>query len=537
MHNIKFNQLTDDARILSIGDFFRKDSESIWRINLDFYPKQNKSFLELSNAPVLVKKRTLNPTNETNPSSFAITFSIVDTKMWSVKTLSEYPLSDKIRKIEKEQFCFFFEIDSGLSIYLPQLELARVLFLHNAYLSRTALEPNGLRTEFDVISDKVSGKARVNVLPSSGYPLKSLDDYQSRRLLSWILIDKEARRSFESISESQVLHGTNKNGYRHWNFQFEPPSLCSVAFTVRGWNDKASKAFFVYEVIAIQNLKADIPDTVEFYHPEFKETKGAKGAGGGGSSKGKLIDEYEIQEGESANSDQPHSIIQALPVQFTFANPFKTVKVAKKEQKRASRQATEKDESLGVTPKEVSIEEPIRTGQHESADWNLISDDTEDAHIYANKFYCFHQMLDQLVSQHGCVIKSKQIRKLPRLARCKKHLLTTDGNPRCIAVIEISVDNKTFHILEVDTSDAVNSLSTQILILNATTWNKQLIEIERALIKKSLVWPNNLFVQYCGVGNFKGAIHPKSSVTGMGLLDSDSIARWADRFYRLMNIM
>lgn len=538
MHNIKFNQLTDNASIQSIGDLFRKENEPNWRVNVDFYPKQNKSFLGLSNASILVRKRILNPTVDNKPSGLAMSFNIVNTYKWSIKTLSEYPVANKVRLSEKNQLCFFFEIDSGVSVYLPQFELARALFFHNAYLSRTALETNSLVAEFEVITDKASGKARVNVLPSSGYPLKSLDDYQSRRLLSWILIDKEVRRSFESIGLYQVLYGTNRNGYRHWNFQFKPPPLRSTTFTVRGWSDRTSNTFFVYEVVAIQNLKADIPDTVEFYHPEFKETKGAKGAGGGGFSKGILIDEYEIQEGESANSDQPHSIIQALPVKFTFANPFKTVKVAKKEQKRASRHATEKDESLGVTPKEVSIEEPIRTGQHESADWNLISDDTEDAHIYANKFYCFQKMLDYLVSQYGCTIKSKQLRKLPHMARCRKHLLANDGNPRCIAVVELLVESKTFHILEVDTSDAINSLSTQVLILNIpNNWAQQLIEIERSLIKKSLVWPSHLLNEYCGSGKFKSVSHPKSSASGLGLLDPESITHWADRFYRSVQIM
>lgn len=536
MRNITFNQLTDDTSIQSIGDFFRKESESAWLINLDFYPKQKKSFLALSNAPVLVRKRILNPTSKSKLAGLGLSFSILNTYNWKVKTLNEYPVSNKIKHNEKDQLCFFFEIDSGFSIYLPQFELARALFLHDAYLSRTALEPDNLGAEFDVITDKAFERTRINILPSSGYPRKSLDDYQSRRLLSWILIDKEARKSFESIGWYQTLYGTNKNGYRHWNFQFKPPLLRSAEFIVRGWKDFHTKTFFVYEITAIHNLSADIPEEVEIYHPDFIETTGVKGAGGGPSQGAVQIDDYEIQEGESANSDQPHSIIQAPVVKFTFAKPFKTVKIAKKEQKRTSTYATE--ESHEIESKEVSVEEPTRIGQHASADWNIISDETEDAHLYANKFDCFQQMLDQLVCQHGCVIQLKELRKLPHIARCSKHLLTTDRNPRCIAVIEILIEDRVFHILEVDTSDAINSLSTQILLLNSPdSWTEQLVEIERALIKKSLVWPNHLFTQYCGVGRFKGVLHPKSSASGIGLLDSDSAAHWAERFHKMMKTM
>lgn len=153
-------------------------------------------------------------------------------------------------------------------------------------------------------------------------------------------------------------------------------------------------------------------------------------------------------------------------------------------------------------------------------------------------FSAFSKMLDQLVTQHGCIIKSKQLRKLPHLARRKKHLLTTDGNPRCVAVIEILVEKTVFHILEVDTSDAINSLSTQILLLHSPhLWVRQLIEIERALIKKSLVWPTSLFNFFCGADGFKGVSHPKCSATDKSLLDSDSVNHWADRFHKMLIAM
>lgn len=534
MQNIKFTQLTDDVSIQAIGDFFKKEGESTWGINLSFYPNQEKSFLNISNAPVLVRKRILNPVSESKPAGLGMSFSIDNTSNCAVKKLGEYPVADKVKFIEKEQLCFVFKIDSGVSIYLPQFELARALFLHDAYLSRTALEASSLSAEFDVITDDEFNTARINILPSSGYPIKSLEDYQSRRLLSWILIDKEARNSFESISWYQILNSTQKNGYLHWDFQFKPPPLRSAKLEVRGWKDTATKTFFVYEITAIHNISVNIPETVEIYHPKFVEKLGVKGTGSGGMGAGIQIDDYEVQEGESASSDQQHRIIQAPSVKFSFANPFKTIKVAKKEQKISAGSASE--ETPEIASNQVSIEEPTRTGELPSADWNMISDETEDVHLYANKFDCFQKMLEHLVSQYGCIVKSKQLRKLPHIVRCKKHLLANDGNPRCIAVIEILVENKIFYILEVDTSDAINSLSTQILLLNSPEgWTNQLMKIEQGLIKKSLVWPNHLFTQYCGAGRFKGVLHPKSSASGLGLLAPESIEHWADRFYRLMN--
>lgn len=58
---------------------------------------------------------------------------------------------------------------------------------------------------------------------------------------------------------------------------------------------------------------------------------------------------------------------------------------------------------------------------------------------------------------------------------------------RCIAVIEVLVKQTTFHLLEVDTSDAINSLSTQVLVLSLPSdWRKLLGELERELQKNHL---------------------------------------------------
>ncbi|UCG18377.1 MAG: hypothetical protein JSU84_07490 [Thiotrichales bacterium] len=531
MQNISFNHLTDDAKILSIGDFFRKDTESRWGVNLDFYPKQNKSVLNISNAPILVRKRVLNPTGQNKPAGRSLSFSILNTCDWEIKKLSDYPVSDQVRQNEKEQLCFFFKADSGVSIYLPQFELARVLFLHNAYLSRTALEPDSLKAEFDIVTDDASKTSKINVLPTSGYPRNALDDDQSRSLLSWILIDREARASFDSIGWYQKLYGANKNGYRRWDFQFKPPLLPLAKFDVRGWNDPDSKSFFVYEITAIRNISVNIPDVVEVYHDQFTKTTGVKGVGGRAGS-GMQPDKYDIQEGESANSDKLQTIIQAPVVVLEFASIINTVKVAKKEQKRASGTAVEASQE--IVSKEVSVEEPTRTGQLAGADWNIVSDLTEDAQLYANKFECFQQMLAQLVEQHGCVIKSKRLRRLPQIARCKKHLLR-DGSHRCIAVVELVVNEVSFYILEVDTSDAINSLSTMVFLLKSPSgWEAQLARLERVLVKKSLVWPSHLFDEFCVEKRFNGVPHPKLF---KGSLDSDSVKHWADRVYILMQTM
>lgn len=107
-----------------------------------------------------------------------------------------------------------------------------------------------------------------------------LNDYGSRKLLSWLLIDQDVRASYQSLGQLQKQNGYDKKGYRYWHFQFKPPKLSGVKFEVRGHFDKQQNCMFVYEIIGISNLKADIPEVVEIYHPDFKENVHGQGAGG-----------------------------------------------------------------------------------------------------------------------------------------------------------------------------------------------------------------------------------------------------------------
>ena len=139
MQGIRFEHLSDDTEIKAIGSLFRRINGSQWGINLGFYPFQPKSSLTVSNAPVLVRRRVLNPTSGYKQAGYKQVFTITDTSSWKVDTINNCPVLENPHPIEKDQLCFVFQTDTGLTVYLPQFELARALFLHDGYLSRTAL--------------------------------------------------------------------------------------------------------------------------------------------------------------------------------------------------------------------------------------------------------------------------------------------------------------------------------------------------------------------------------------------------------------
>jgi len=532
MRNIRFDGLSDDTKILSIGSLFRKTNGSQWGVNLGLSPAQDKKYLTLSNAPVLVRKRVLNPLAEPKQAGYKLSLAITSTQAWQQKTLAEYPIQSVIHALDKKQQCFYFLSDKRVQIFLPQFELARVLFFHDGYLSRTALEPDCLKAEFDIqhISPE---EIRINVLPSSSYPLKSLDDYGARRLLSWLLIDQDARTSFESIGRYQKLDGYERNGYRFWDFQFEPPELPCARFDVRGRFDQAANCMFVYEITGVRDVKVNVPDLVEIYHPKFKEHVRGHGAGGASAILDRPADEHIVHNEAEASSDNQHVLLYAPSVAFEFSKPFETRKVADTKQQGVSGKTDE--ETGGVASENVSVNEPTSSGTVPSAEWEFVTDETDDVCLYANKFECFQRMLDELTSEYGYIIQSRQLRKLPKLPRCKKHLLI-NGNPRCIAVVEVVFNHISYHIFEVDTSDAMNMLSTQLLRFKSKdNWEAQLHRVEEALLKSSLRWPSSLLAELCGEDGVVGIPHPKTDSTEKGRLRPDSTFKWATRTHA--NIM
>ncbi|GEM_PF-4749425 len=181
---------------------------------------------------------------------------------------------------------------------------------------------------------------------------------------------------------------------------------------------------------------------------------------------------------------------------------------------------------------DVSAEEPIAGHGRAGADWNTTHDVTDKAHLFESKFDCFLDMVNVMASDYACVRLSKRIYQLPQVAGCTKHRLSTNGNPRCLAVIELEVHGKRVILLEVDTSDADKSLSTMVLRpCNYIEWEDNLNKIMVSLVRKSLKWPSKFVKSICVSGGRVGINHPRCAGGHKGLLLPDVIVGWAGRFY------
>ncbi|WP_084031773.1 Tn7-like element transposition protein TnsE [Desulfonatronum lacustre] len=524
---MKFKNVQQDSTITSIGSLFRDTTNSNWKINVGLNPQQPTDFFGISQIPALARLRVLNPTAEHNPAGFERKLLVNKFHDWRTDRINSSCIPT-IPYQDKKQLCFIFK-DDYYEYYLPQLELARVLFYHNAYLTRLSLIHQGLSQDFEVQRFDGTSEATVTILPCCSLPQYVREDHNLRRHLAWILTDDDARRSFESIYKYQLLNGYENDKYRRWNFQFDPPNLENAKLTFRGRYDKNSKKFLITEIHKILNINCNYPRFVEFHDPKFSESE----SGNGRIASTPLPPDNEslIDDHQEPFSDTSVKRINTPLVSISFTKPIKTTRIAVGKKRSAGcRNVDTTNTTSKAWIEEVSTDEGSILGTLRSADYDGLEDMSDDTHLYVNKFKLFMLMISLLLKMPNCTHVFKKIKKIRKIKRCSKHLLD-DGNPRCLAVYFVKKNNLVYALIEVDTSDSKQCLSTLLLknINSITNWNILIDELELNLLKNSLVWPTSFLNQMFG-SNYKRISHPKTS-SKKPSLDQDSIHGWAKRLY------
>jgi hypothetical protein len=413
---------------------------------------------------------------------------------------------------------------------LPQLELARALFFHTAYITRLSLMPQGLGQDFGI--EETSFGTTISILPTSKLPLFARKDVAHRRLLAWILLDEDVRRSFESISKYQIQDAEVVKNYRRWHFQFDPPSLEGVTLKMRGLLDKPTNTFFVYEIVGIANLSTNCPPLVEFVDPRYTEGTQGQSVGSGSSNGFSDSSGGDIDDGATPDDDSEEERIEAQQVDFDFSTPFEAVRVSH-DKKGASGSGTRENGASGEKPNAtnegVSTDESSIDGNARPGDFDPLNDVTDDAHLYWNKFAAFDEMVKLLINNNSYTHVRKKILKLPVVDGCSKHLLV-DGNPRCLAYHLVSHNAQVYALVEVDTSDNKSRLSTLLITEPSSNfdWSGTVSLIATDLVRRSLVWPTALLTKKFGNG-CRRISHPKTDSEHRAKLDQDAIKSWADR--------
>lgn len=528
---LRIKGIKDNSRVKEFGSVYRRLDGSDWRINISLDPGQHKKNFAISQLTVLARRRVLNATENFKPAGYPSTIQVDDATMWSHRRIRECPIKNVSEQEDQGQWCFSFKFE-GIEFFLPQIELARVLFFHSAYMTRLAMLPNGLSEEFDIQPGDEPDTTEIHILPTSTLPLKARGDHEQRRVLAWILLDDEVRRSFSSIAQHQLSEGEESNGHRRWKFRFDPPTLPNVELTMRGQFQKESRTFFVYEIDSVENLTVQSSTTVEFFDPRFAEQQASKGAGAQDASA--PVNQPLIDDEELPSLDSEEYILDVPSVKLSFSQPVMTTRKACNGRRRSGAEKSEETESeTGDDQTDVSTDEPTIRGQLPAAGFDAIDDQSDDLHLYARKFEAFSAMVE-LLRTKGCREVCGGIRKLPVIAGYSKHLLE-DGNPRCISFHLLAKRGKSYVLLEVDTSDNKNRLSTLLLKQPSPhfDWQAEIATLEQYLLRKSLNWPTS-HLKLLFPDHHKRISHPRTPLGNNGLLESSSLQHWADRVLAVM---
>ena len=524
---MKFKGVENDSKIKEIGSVFLRHGGSDWNINVTLTPHQQKQYFGFSQVPILARRRVLNVTTALPQAGFTRSVTIASTHSWEVAQIKACPIPAVNRARDAKQWCFVFDFN-GIRYFLPQIELARVLFLHTAYLARLSLTHNGLSQEFDVQQESELNKVWINILPTSSLPLNSRRDDALRQRLAWILLDEDARQSFESIAIYQLKNGYDSDKYRLWDFQFDPPALAGAELALRGHYESELNAFFVYEIDGISKLPSSCPAHVDIVDPRY--AVGQPGQGRSGQARPHTGAEPTIDDDEDPNTDLAEVQIDAPSFKFELARPLSTTRISAGKTRTGGH---EKDDKQATPPKnnsiEVSTDESSIHGILPPADYNVTGDKNDDSDTYTDKFKAFDAMVRQLVNTSNCVHMHREIRKLPTIYGYSKNL-RRDGSPRYLAWHVIKKSNHFYSLVEVDTTDNPSSLSTLLLKqkYGSFSWSQYIRELEIQLIKHSLVWPTSFLTRTID-NNYKRISHPKSLPETPGLLNQESIRKWAER--------
>ena len=532
---MNFKGVENNSLIKEIGPLFRRHGDSGWQINVKLVPSQKKQYFRVSQLPILARRRVINATETPRSAGYPSSVVIENAQRWNAEPINACPIPAVKRQEDSEEWCFVFRYN-GTQYYLPQLELARVLFFHQAYLARLSMIQGGLAEEFDIQRTNNDGKTQINILPTCTLPQQARKDNGLMGVLTWILLDPDVRQSFESIARYQLQDGDDQDKHREWHFQFDPPQLAGAKLALRGHYEKERNAFFVYEVHGLANLPAHCPADVEIVDPKLTEGKtDQRRVVPPSPSSAPMV---RIDDGGVPDSDRRETRVQAPKVAFEFATPVTPTRrgTGRRRAGGSDRLNGDGPDSPGNTGLDVSTNEASILGTLPPADYDALEDQSDDSHLYADKFEAFDAMVNQLLRMPGCHGIHREIRKLPHVNGYSKHLLK-DNTPRCMAYHRIKKNGSVYELLEVDTSDNSKPLSTLLLLHKNQPFGSELNirEWEIELLKNSLTWPKKWIKSNYGSG-FRGITHPQVSSVAETLLEEKVIIRWAERVYEKMSM-
>uniref|UniRef100_UPI00404752DD Tn7-like element transposition protein TnsE n=1 Tax=Rheinheimera sp. TaxID=1869214 RepID=UPI00404752DD len=500
MQKKTFKKIPVNAKLAALGNQFRKDRpDDFWRF-ASFFTLENgqehKENFDLEALCVMALGRTFTQDKDAlyKSGGFRRTLSLPPIESWQDAKLGDCPRLAKRWLSYSEianQRCFVFTA-GGMTVWLPKFELARKLFFHAGFIIRAAYQPNGLDMMFHLTESEPGEGFHIFCPAGSGIPVAYLRIPAYRQFLSWLLLNKEIKASFESIWQCLNTEQTITNGYCRWIFNFIPPKVLSgLEIQAQGAFDSERNDFLVWELNTLKELPHNMLKAVKFSHPDLKQPVGS-GKAHQGSGNNSAAEQLEINTEREPSQDKERALIE-LPTDGLSYSDLIITQIEYNGEKPISKLKPGDKSASGDEKAVLGTKDDVIDGDGRGGDFAVLEDTNDETEKFKDRFTVFVELIQQLADDPELQLQSLVIKPLPAVKRCHLHL-KADGSERCYLLAKFVHNGRMKYLFEVDTSDNKRRLTTRVFGITGDLMEAELIKtILISLLKNSLRWPVSVF--------------------------------------------
>jgi hypothetical protein len=490
----KIKGVEENDELTYIGSLFRHAYSADWHVQVRFKKSHKKSVLA-SLLPDLVVGRTYNVTNI--PPIVPITRSIKWSKIVGFKAGKELGLQ-QVPGINRNERYFLLKAGDGY-LALPQLELARILFLQNSKMFHYALDSISLGIDFQSFQpDEKSLLLEVN--STTQLSKSRFEQIFNPSKLAYTLCDNAGKASFLSIGQSLLKHRydvKNKAGKLStwWPFTFNIPTLSGSKLKVcfcqspTLWEGKPVEV--VTEITSLTQVPNSLPENIHIFSQDWLKIS-VQQSEDESVERDSSPECYEVDDAEVASSFLPEKIIQSQGASAFSLEPLIKVETV----------LTKKKIHLVVDGRESDVSESKLANTDLSTLLGtaipVVTTSNTNDEVDKSVFKAFKAMVKLVVQSKDFNLVSYEIRRLHKVGYSRVHKKKPGGGPRLAAIAHIKCVSslESYSLIEIDLSDFATKRSLSTLVFKYSCLDEargRVDPILSALVAESLHWPRDYF--------------------------------------------
>jgi hypothetical protein len=526
MDRITFLAIPKNSVLLAFGDCFQ-DANNIWRINC-YFKSPNKVVSTVApvveSLPALALRRIYSAGKIKVSNDESAYFRLPPFSTWNKIRMAEVP--PEIHKTHykeecKHQWVYKVIVDAKV-IWIPVLELARILFLKTAENTRYAFYETNLLAMASLNFEEDKATIRL----SKRYPRRLLDTKLHQEYLAWLLLNAEVTDSFCSMFELKNSQSFIASGQRRWTFDFNPMDLNGI--TINSYGKSLEANFFVNEIVSIgrvptnkkyEKVIIEHPEDIEYKKQESTDKPGEKPLAG--KSDFKVNPTVDDSKPPSASSKQRVLDIPRGRLYFlSLMEPerhFAEVEVDEKGKgKRGSKNADKAEVNSGIT-------EGDSKSKNRKMDFQALN---EAGAVPIDFFKHIRTVLHHIKETKKLTINERT--GVLTDEKCRSFMWMGSGKRRYFCGEIILMPDNVVTLLELDLSDK-HGLTT--LLLRLPPEDVDSIEmILEALVELAGRWDKELIDELADMATYVN--HPKNLLEEGDNIDYDN---WAARIMKDLN--